>query len=632
MKRLSLLVAMTAIVAFGAATANAVDPIFYFDVNDTGTESGITDSGLYPWDATVTTLNWNPAADGSGTAVNWVNGKDAVFSAGTDASAATSLGYGLNIAAGTTAASALLEEGKLSVVTGMIDTGAGIFTVGNGIGTSAVFEVGNGPTTKTNSAGTLRLHGGTYRLVTVQTVGHSFLSATKNLEINQEGTIDHFEGGAVGAGRVAIYGGTSGTILGTGGTTANGGAGTLIVNSIHANGGEVRYQGAGMPNSTYAKLKVTNYALFRLGNSASIADERGFGAVPLAPLADAIVLDGGTIGTSFGVTLHANRGIRLDAGGGWFNNSGGTMSVPSIVSGSGSLNKNIDANLIKGTATASGTLNLTSATGNTYSGGTNVNAGNLKVINTSGSGTGTGPVNVGGTTTTQFGTFLGHGSVSGLTTVNDFGEIRPGGTTTATLDNAGTLTLNGGLTMNGTSVASRSLLTFQLGTTGNDLLVVGGVNGLNFAGNTKLNVLANGTFGAGTYPLIDYDTSFLGTLGTNFFVGTVGTDVPTGFNYSLVNNTTNTTIDLVASLACAAGDANCNGSFNAEDYVLIRKVHGDVTTGTGLTQYTAWRAAFTGIPGSGSGLGAGAVPEPTSIGLVLIGLAALACGRRGRVA
>jgi autotransporter-associated beta strand protein len=617
MKRFRILGAVIAILAAGATSAHAATG--YFDVNDTGTESGVTNDSVYTWD-TGTTLNWNPVADGTGTAIAWANGDDAVFSAGGDAIGQR---YGVNIAAGTTATSALIDDGTLVINTGVLDTGTGAVTVD---GTDATLEIAS--TLRLNAAGKVVLKNGGTLLQTNPGGAGSFISASKTLEIDGAGTVS-FNLPAPTC-NCTIYGPTgTNTIAGVGGTTTNGGAGTLTKTGT----GEFRYQNVGIANSTYAKLVVED-GLFRLGNAGATNTELGFGAAPLAFLADAITINGGAIGTSFGVTLHANRGITIGSEGAWFNNSAGTMTVPGVVTGTGSLNKDIDPNLIKGSATASGRLNLTSATGNTYSGGTNINAGTLFVANTSGSGTGSGAVTLGGTATNQFGTLMGTGSISGLTTANDFGEIAPGGTTSS--QSAGTLTLAGGLTLNGSSTANRSLLSFQLGASGNDLLVVGGVNGLNLAGNTTLNVTANGTFSAGTFPLIDYDTSFQGVL-SNLAIGTT----PAGFLYSIVNNTTNTTIDLVAAPAGVPGDYNGNSVVDAADYVEYRAHLGQtfqlqnevsgVTPGqVTVEDLTAWKERFGNI-GAGSGLGGGgAVPEPAAMVLLVLGLGALGVCRRGR--
>ena len=81
-----------------------------------------------------------------------------------------------------------------------------------------------------------------------------------------------------------------------------------------------------------------------------------------------------------------------------------------------------------------------------------------------------------------------------------------------------------------------------------------------------------------------------------------------------------------------AGDYNNNGVVDAGDYVLWRKggpLANEVDTpGTvNAADYTAWRARF-GNPGSGSGLSASAVPEPTTLVLFVLGLAALPMNRR----
>jgi hypothetical protein len=77
-----------------------------------------------------------------------------------------------------------------------------------------------------------------------------------------------------------------------------------------------------------------------------------------------------------------------------------------------------------------------------------------------------------------------------------------------------------------------------------------------------------------------------------------------------------------------AGDYNGNGVVDAADYVLWRNggpLQNEVDTpGTvNAADYTAWRARFGNTSGSGLGSG-GAVPEPASLGLLLICLGILA--------
>lgn len=88
------------------------------------------------------------------------------------------------------------------------------------------------------------------------------------------------------------------------------------------------------------------------------------------------------------------------------------------------------------------------------------------------------------------------------------------------------------------------------------------------------------------------------------------------------------------------GDYNNNGIVDAADYVLWRKnsntnatLPNDPLGGTiGGAQYTQWRTNFgKSLSGSGSGLssGAGNVPEPSAIGLLLITMTGfgLVCSR-----
>jgi hypothetical protein len=76
----------------------------------------------------------------------------------------------------------------------------------------------------------------------------------------------------------------------------------------------------------------------------------------------------------------------------------------------------------------------------------------------------------------------------------------------------------------------------------------------------------------------------------------------------------------------AAGDFNSDGVVDAADYVVWRKTDG---TPAG---YNAWRAHFGQTTGIGSGATtSAAVPEPTTILLLMFGVAGW-CLRRRRAA
>jgi PEP-CTERM motif len=88
------------------------------------------------------------------------------------------------------------------------------------------------------------------------------------------------------------------------------------------------------------------------------------------------------------------------------------------------------------------------------------------------------------------------------------------------------------------------------------------------------------------------------------------------------------------ALAGVPGDYNNNGTVDIGDYVAWRKggtLANEVDTpGTvNAADYTEWKARFGNVSGSGSGLDAGAVPEPTTAVLALLaGLATVASWRR----
>jgi autotransporter-associated beta strand protein len=156
----------------------------------------------------------------------------------------------------------------------------------------------------------------------------------------------------------------------------------------------------------------------------------------------------------------------------------------------------------------SGTLTLTGSS--TFSAGTTVNAGTLRVDNASGSATGSGDLFV-----ATGATLTGSGFIGSPTTLDDGAILAPGDTT-------GTLTINNDLTL-----SDNTSLQFELGTN-SDTVLVGGA--LHAAG--IINVTNAGGFGPGSYVLFNYNPA------NNFDTGnlTVG-NVPSGYNYSISTNT-----------------------------------------------------------------------------------------------
>ena len=72
---------------------------------------------------------------------------------------------------------------------------------------------------------------------------------------------------------------------------------------------------------------------------------------------------------------------------------------------------------------------------------------------------------------------------------------------------------------------------------------------------------------------------------------------------------------------------------DAADYFVWRKngsgpLPNDGGAGTQAERYDVWTANFGETGGSGSGLAA--APEPASVALLMMGLAAMALGRRSR--
>ena len=95
------------------------------------------------------------------------------------------------------------------------------------------------------------------------------------------------------------------------------------------------------------------------------------------------------------------------------------------------------------------------------------------------------------------------------------------------------------------------------------------------------------------------------------------------------------------SAIVTTGDYNLDGKVDAADYTVWRDTLGAVVTaGTGADgdlsgtidegDYTFWKSKFGVTPGSGASIGTGAVPEPTTVAQLSLGLLALGASGLGR--
>ena len=252
-----------------------------------------------------------------------------------------------------------------------------------------------------------------------------------------------------------------------------------------------------------------------------------------------------------------SSGFAITAGGlgNIFQSDAGTLTISGNLSGTnnvtsstrayvltGAGNGVISGNIAQGTGTAPvtqllikyGTGTWTLSGSNTYTGGTNVSGGTLRVANTTGSGTGTGAVNVGANTNAGVlagtGT-IGNGAVNNTTTPV---TILQGGTITAgsgtgTTDTAGTLTSTGPQLWN----ASGTYVAKYDGTT-NDQLVMGGLTASNgFIVNFQEKV--PGATPANTYVLaVNQGATSAGSFNLNNLMLEVNgsTTLPSGYAFS----------------------------------------------------------------------------------------------------
>jgi autotransporter-associated beta strand protein len=488
----------------------------------------------------------------------------------------------------------------------VIDTGTNNLTINAG----GRLDIGgtNTGATRLTAGGRVVLNGGTIFERNTGNAG-SFILQAKNIEVNGTGTIGYDDTNTTPDNQVSILNGD--IIFGTGGDPSTGGAGTLIKTGPDQIGFAYRADtGNGQSNAaqnSFAKLKVIQ-GTFRLRNGAGVIDERLFGAVPTAPLADAITLDGapytvGTvncpgacagIGTNQTVALHANRGITFGPNGGYFDNGAGAgLTIPGSISGSGPM--------AIGSPTTTSAANVTFALSNTN----NVNTFSGDLIGYRATLKLSSSLKVNGLkdgSSTQQPTNQSAITIDSGNTLT-VGVSGGGGTWSTIISGAGGFTKMGAGTETLTAIntygsdtkvqgGTLSVSNAYLADAADVYLTTGSIFNLNFAATDTIRSL-----------FVDNTQQAAGTWGGT---GSGAANIsPLITGTGLLNVTTGAVVGL-------PGDYNSDGKVDAADYVLWRKSPG--TFGGDPAGYNTWRANYgNGGPGSGSGLSAGQVPEPTTL-------------------
>jgi fibronectin-binding autotransporter adhesin len=315
----------------------------YWDTNGPTVGASGAPSGI--WDVLGTTNNWNASDDGTGPAVAWTAGSDAIFAAGGDATGA----YNITLSGNPSLAAVLVEEGAVSISgagagsdtldfgpspEAMIDIAGGSSFTQNG---SVVFT-GTGGLTKTG-AGTLVLRG-TNTIAVSGTGNHPFLTVgggvvdfTTDLNLGAVPIVtDNGAALTVDGGTLKYAGSTDLTLAVKRGVRIGPSGGTIDVpNAVDfALPASTPAAAALTGNGTITKTGLGRFSLNTsqttftgkyvvTGGSLSFAIDGNLGAVPADTQPDYFTLDGGALrvsGSTNAFQLNAKRGITLGPNGG----------------------------------------------------------------------------------------------------------------------------------------------------------------------------------------------------------------------------------------------------------------------------------------------------------------------------
>ncbi len=630
----------------------------YWDRNGATAGAGVTPTGN--WN-TAGAANWSTSALGTVATANWTSGRDAVFSAGTDATGT----YTVTLGASMNVGNLTFQEGTPTITANTltfnrvggstVDVASGRTATVNSIlgGSVALTKTGAGTFVTGGSgsnthSGAVTINGGVFEIAKTAYVGGINNSAAvtvaggATLRLNgsaayTQETIGSLSGAGtvtnVGAAAVnfVISGAASTTFSGTISDGANDlilikntGAGTLTLSGTNTydgattiSTGAINIQNASALGSTAAGTTVASGAALELQNNIAV------GAETLSLAGTGLSNNGalrnvsGTNSFAGAVTLSAASEIQSDAGSlslagavnaGNLNltvDGAGTTSLSGVVGlGTGSLVKN-----------GSGTLNLTGTAANTFTGALAVNDGTVQLAKT-------GAVNAVGGTSVVIGDGVGGTSTAQLT-LGAYQQIRDDAAVTVAFD--GRLNLNNFSeridTIAGTGLIDLSTSGFLTvganggsssydGTvTGSGTLIKEGAGSLTF--NSNISYTGNLTLAGGTLAL--NGTSL--TLGTLHITGNSILDF--GNSSASILNATTFIIDPGASLTIT------NWVHTVDFFYATNWTGGtvDVRNAAPMNQITFTGNAAADTVWQSWDRQITPAPEPATYGLIFIGAA-----------